>query len=59
MMFPVESSDDGGISTILNGAIAAQVALQGPLVRIRDMRLPRLPVQCLGQEENHEEVLLE
>ena len=57
MAITVESGDDGKIVTVLNGTVADQVALHGVLARVRDLGLPLLSVQRLGQESCSEEVI--
>jgi hypothetical protein len=48
--------DDMTITT-LSGVVADQAALHGLLARIRDLGLPLLSVQRLGQESGSEEVI--
>ena len=56
MAITSESGAGGTIVTVLSGTVTDQVALHGLLARIRDLGLPLLQVQCLGQESDSEEV---
>lgn len=44
----IERKDDG--SSVLSGPIADQAALHGVIGRIRDLGLPLLAVECVGDE---------
>jgi hypothetical protein len=46
----IHTEDAGGVSvTTLTGTLPDQVALHGLLARIRDLCLPLLRLECLGQ----------
>ena len=57
MAITSESGNGGTIVTVLSGTVTDQVALHGLLARIRDLGLPLLQVQRLGQEGGREEVM--
>lgn len=46
--FSIERRDDG--TSVLSGPIADQAALHGVIVRIRDLGLPLLAVECVSGE---------
>jgi hypothetical protein len=44
----IERRDDG--SSVLSGPVPDQAALHGVIARIRDLGLPLLAVECVGEE---------
>jgi hypothetical protein len=51
LMLTVDTDVEGGAVTTLTGAVMDQAALFGVLGRIRDLGLPLLLVQYLGDED--------